>query len=304
MRAVGWDGGELRVREVPQREPGPGEILIEVTRAGVTLPVVRGGGPGAEPPGGDVAGTVLACGPEVTGWEPGRRIAGLAFRGAYAEHTIVSAGFAAPIPEGVSDDAAVAMVRGGQVALGVLQAAGVRTGDSVLVTAAAGGVGHLAVQLARVLGAGRVVAAIGPDGPAERVGALHGLGADEVCRYPDLDGVEPVSVVLDGAGGSVLPAALGALAPDGRLVTYNGVGGPVETTTLRMHAQSVIGFAMARLVARDPDRYLSNRRRLWDENLRGTLSPLVHGPFPLDHAARAHALIADRVNVGKVVLAP
>ena len=262
------------------------------------------GGAGADPPGGDVAGTVLGCGPDLEGWSAGTRVAGLAFRGAYAERTVIRAGLAAPIPDDVDDDAAVTLVRGGQVALGVLQAAGVGPGESVLVTAAAGGVGHLAVQLARARGATRVVAALGPDGPVERVAALTALGADEVRRYDDLAGTEPVDVVLDGAGGSALAPALAALAPDGRLVVSNGVGGPVDTNLLRMNAQSVIGFAMARLVARDPDRYRANRELLWRYCRDGVLRALVHGPFPLAEAARAHRLLASRANVGKVGLAP
>ena len=302
MRGVEWADGGPRVRQVPEPVPGPGEVLVEVTRVGVTLPVVRAGAGGVL--GGDVAGRVLSAGADAGEWVPGTRVVAVAAAGAYAEQVAVPAPFVAAVPDGVSDDDAVALVRGGQVALGALRAASVRDGDAVLVTAAAGGVGHLAVQLARVLGAGRVVAAVGPTAPTGRSAMLTALGATEVRAYDALDGCEPVDVVLDGAGGPVLAQALAVLAPRGRLVVYNGVGGPVESNDLRRLGQSVIGFAMPHMVAVDPSRYAEQRELLWSETRRSQLRPIVHGPFGFDDVAAAHAVIAQRRNVGKVVLRP
>jgi NADPH:quinone reductase-like Zn-dependent oxidoreductase len=168
----------LTIEETPVPRPAEGELLVEVAAVGVNLPVVRltRGGPGGagvplpHAPGGDVVGRVAAVGAGVTGWELGRRVAALAPTGAYAEYVPVPAALAAPVPGGIDDEAAVQMVRGGQVALGVLRAAGLQGGEDVLVTAAAGGVGHLSVQLARILGAARVVAAIGPAAGPTRCG--------------------------------------------------------------------------------------------------------------------------------------
>ena len=302
MRHIEWSGGRPEVREVPDPRPGPGELLVEVTRVGVTLPVVRAGADGAR--GGDVVGRVLVAGADAGRWEPGTRVVSVAAADAYAERVVVPAALAASVPDPVSDDVAVALVRGGQVALGGLRAGGTGPGDAVLVTAAAGGVGHLAVQLARVLGATRVVAAVGPGGPPERREMVTRLGAAEARTYDDLRDCDPVDVVFDAAGGPVLERVLPALGPDGRLVVVNGVGGTVETNELRMHGQSVIGFAMARLVASGPERYVAHREFLWEQAQRGGVRPVVQGPFGFDDAAAALALLAERRNVGKVVLAP
>ena len=303
----------LTVEEAGRPEPGEGELLVEVGAVGVTLPVVRltrgapgGGVPLPYAPGGEVAGRVVATGPGVSGWEVGQRVAGLAFTGAYAEFATVGASFAVAVPDRVDDATAVVLVRSGQVALGALHAGAVRRGESVLVTAAAGGVGHLAVQLARTRGAGRVVAAVG--GGAGKEGFLRALGADEVITYDQdyQDGwCDPVDVVLDGAGGeAVQTAGLRSLSPLGRLVAYNGVCGPVDVNELRMHGRSVIGFAMPHLVARRPDLYEHHQHELWNLHRDGRLRAAVHRTLSLDEAAEAHRVIEDRENLGKVILEP
>jgi NADPH:quinone reductase len=176
----------------------------------------------------------------------------------------VPAGFATALPDAVSDEAAIVLVRSGQVALGALRAARVGPEDSVLVTAAAGGVGQIAVQLARTLGAGRVVGAVGS--PAKTT-FLQELGVDEVVIY-DRPGatwdLEPVDVVLDGAGGDVCDSALGRLATFGRFVTYNGAGGRVDMNCLRMRSQTVIGFSMANLASMQRGIYEQRRRELME----------------------------------------
>ncbi len=310
----------LRVEQVGVPEPGPGQVLIEVGAVGVTLPVVRlvrgnpdgGGVPLPHCPGGEVAGRIAAVGAGVSGWRVGQRVAGLAFTGAYAQAAVVEEALLVAVPDGVDDAAAVALVRSGQVALGALRAGGLAGGQSVLVTAAAGGVGHLAVQLARVLGAARVVAAVGT-GPARaaKEAMLRELGADDVVGYDDVAGQNgaasdelSVDVALDGVGGPVQRRCLEALAPWGRLVAYNGVGGPVDVNELRMRSRSVIGFAMPHLVAHRREVYAAHARELWELHARGLLRPVVHAAWPLDRAGEAHAAIEERVNVGKIVLSP
>ncbi len=302
----------LRIEEAPRPEPGDGELLIEVEAAGVTLPVVRlthgsrAGHPVPLPhaPGGEVAGRVAAIGAGVSGWRVGQRAAGLAFTGAYAELAVLQAAMAAPVPRDVADPTAVLLVRSGQVALGALRAASLRPGESVLVTAAAGGVGHLAIQLARTLGARRVVAAVGTMAKRDFV---RGLGADQVVGYDEIAAGcgEPVDVVLDGVGGDiVLAGCLQALAPLGRLVAYNGVGGLVDTNELRMRSAAVVGFTMAQLAASQRDRYQRHQRELWDWYTGGRLQPVVDRALPLDGAAEAHRIIEARENRGKIILKP
>jgi NADPH:quinone reductase-like Zn-dependent oxidoreductase len=249
---------------------------------------------------------VAAVGAGVADWEVGRRVAALAFTGAYAEYVLVPAALAAPVPGGVADEAAVQLVRGGQVALGVLRAAGLQSGESVLVTAAAGGVGHLVVQLARILGAARVVAAIGRAAGAAKADALRALGADQVITYDELSAgrVQPVDVVLDGVGGDVQRACLEALAPLGRLVAFSGAGATVDVNELRMHSRTIIGFAMAHFAGGRPEVYTRHRRELWDLHLQGRLRPLVHRVLPLERSPDAHRIVEGRENVGKVLLRP
>lgn len=308
MRAVRFHqhGGPdvLRLEDVPQPVLGADEVLLEVTRVGVTLPVVRltrgGDVPLPHTHGGDVVGRVVALGDAVRGWRIGQRAAGLSFTGAYAELAVVKAGFAFPIPDDVTDEAAVALVRGGQVALATLHVSGLRPGDSVLVTAAAGGVGHLAVQLAKAMGAGRVVAAVGS---AAKSDFVRGLGADEVVVYGTRSG-EPVDVVLDGVGGEVFRQSLDAVKPFGRLVTYNGVGGTVDVNELRMRNKGVIGFSMAQFSVLHREHYDRNRQRLWEMAASKELLPAVHRILPLGQAAEAHRVIEARENLGRVLLAP
>jgi NADPH:quinone reductase-like Zn-dependent oxidoreductase len=294
----------LELDQAARPEPAEGELLVEVDAIGVSLPVVRlSRSESAElpqVPGGEVVGRVAAIGPGVTGFALGQRVAGLAFTGAYAEFTRVAAAFLAPVPDGVDDAAAVSLVRGGQVALGTLRASAMQPGESVLVTAAAGAVGHLAIQLARAFGASRVVAAVSDDSKAD---ILRRIGADEVIRY-DQTASAPVDVVLDGAGGAAQNAALQQLAPFGRLVSFNAAGEKVDVDELRFHGRSIIGFAMAHLASRRPEVYARHRAELWDLHAKGALRPAVHATLPLAQAAEAHRIMEARANLGKIVLTP
>lgn len=211
---------------------------------------------------------------------------------------------ASPIPDAASVVDAVALVRSGLVALGALDAARPEPGEAVLITAAASGVGHLTVQLARARGAGRVVGAVSDPAKGDFVRAL---GADEVITYDDLDRPgrgEPFDYVLDAVGGELLTPSIAALAPGGRLVAYSSGGGTVQAYDLLVGAKSVIGFQMARIARGKPELYEQWRRELWRLFGEGALKPSVHGEFALAEAAEAHEVIESRSNLGKVVLRP
>ena len=293
----------LHVEEVPTPKPGPDELLVRVGLAGVTLPVVRltRGGTVELPcaPGGEIVGTVAGLGADVTGWRIGQRVTGLTFASAYAEYATIGTRLAVAVPAGVEDAAALSVARSGQVALGTLRASGFRTGEDVLINAAAGGVGHLSVQLAKAFGAGRVVAAVGSPAKAEFV---RGLGADDVITYGDA--AEQVDVVLDGVGGEVQDQCLNALRPFGRLVSYNGIGGPLDTTVLRMRGTTVIGFTMPHFSTLRAETYLAQQRELWDLLADGRLRPAIHAELSLADAVEAHRIIEARANLGKIVLDP
>ncbi|MFE2284887.1 zinc-binding alcohol dehydrogenase family protein [Streptomyces sp. NPDC059443] len=283
--------------------PGPGEVLVRTEAVGVTLPTVRKVREAAEPVpfGGEIAGRVAATGEGVTAFAVGDRVTGLCFADAYAEFAVLNTAMTSRIPDGASAVEAVALVRSGLVARGAYEAARVRPGESVLVTAAASAVGTLALQFAKAGGAGRVVAAVSSADKAEFV---RGLGADEVVLYGDADWGAPYDVILDGVGGDLLGPAVRALATGGRLVAFGSGGGTVEAYELLVRGASVIGFQMRAIAFGQPELYERWRRELWELRDAGTLRTAVHEEIPLAEAARAHALIEQRRNLGKVVLVP
>ncbi|QIS16933.1 zinc-binding dehydrogenase [Nocardia arthritidis] len=208
---------------------------------------------------------------------------------------------ASPIPDGASAVDAVALVRSGLVARGALEAANPKDGESALITAAASGVGHLALQLARIRGAGRVVAAVSDPSKAEFV---RGLGADEVVEYQQESWGTPSDYALDAVGGELLGPVLAALAPGGRLVAYSSGGGVIQAYDLLVGGKSAIGFQMARIATGQPALYEQWRQELWQFYAARQLKPAVHAEFALADAAKAHEVIESRGNLGKVVLIP
>ncbi|MFF4627705.1 quinone oxidoreductase family protein [Streptomyces griseorubiginosus] len=305
MRRVRYEstGGPLFLEEVPVPQPGAGELLVRCEAVGVTLPVVRKvtEAPEPVPLGGELGGEVVSVGAGVTRFRPGERVTGLCFGHGYADFALLHEAMASPIPDDASAVDAVALVRGGLVALGSLAAARPEPGESALITAAASGVGHLAVQLTRIRGAARVVGAVSDAAKADFVRAL---GADATTLYGDGSWGDPVDYVLDAVGGDLLTPALAALAPGGRLVAYSSGGGTIRAYDLLVGAKSVTGFQMARIARERPELYERWRRDLWRMFSAGTLRPVVHGEFALEDAAKAHAAIESRGNLGKVVLRP
>ncbi|WP_405649819.1 zinc-binding alcohol dehydrogenase family protein [Streptomyces sp. NBC_00019] len=306
MRRVRYEstGGPLFLEEVPVPEPAPGELLLRCEAIGVTLPVVRKVTEAAEPVplGGEIAGEVVAVGAGVTRFQVGNRVTGLCFGHGYADFALLDEAMASPVPDTASAVDAVALVRSGMVALGALTAARPERGEAALVTAAASGVGHLTVQLARVRGgADRVVAAVSDPAKAD---FARSLDADDVILYTDDSWGDPVDYVLDAVGGHLLTPALASLTPGGRLVAYSSGGGTIQAYDLLVGAKSVIGFQMARIARGEPEVYERWRQELWHLYAEGALKPVVHGEFTLADAARAHEAIASRSNLGKVVLRP
>ena len=310
VRFHSYGGPEvLRVEEVEAPEPGPGELLVRTEAIGVTLPVVRrvrgdGKGDGVPlpcVPGDEIAGEVIALGAEVTGFAVGDRVTSLTFSGSYGELALAPAFMAGHVPDAMSAVQAVALVRPGHVALAALSTAAPTGTESVLITGAAGATGHLAVQLAKLQGVPRVVAAVSSAAKAE---FLYGLGADEVVTYDQESWGEPVDVVLDGVGGDLLPRALGALASGGRLIFFNSGGGTVPAFELLAGSKTITGLTMRRFVSVHQQLYRRHRARLWELAGSGRVRAVVHAELPLADAAKAHEIIEARANQGKVVLVP
>ncbi|MGW8727059.1 quinone oxidoreductase family protein [Streptomyces sp. NPDC055808] len=295
--------GVLLAEEVNAPEAGAGEVLIRVEAIGVTLPTVRRIWEAREPIalGGEVAGEIVALGAGVTTLAIGERVTGLCFDHAYAEFAVLNTAMASRIPGGSDAVEAVALVRSGLVARGAYEAAHPEPGESVLVTAAAGAVGTLALQYARAGGASRVVAAVSS---LDKADFVRVMGADEVVRYEDADWGGPYDVILDGVGGDLLTPAVRALATGGRLVAFSSGGGTVEAYELLVRGASLTGFQIRAIALGKPALYDRWLRELWQMRAAGTLRTAVHEEIPLAEAARAHALIEQRRNLGKVVLVP
>lgn len=302
MLAIRFDrfGGPevLTPTEVPAPCAGPGETLVTVEAAGVNFVDLL-----------QVDGSYLDAGKlphipgsEVVGRTPdGRRVLAKVAHG-YAEAAVAKESSLVAIPEEIGAGEALALMMQGLTAWHLLRsAARLVTGESVVVHSAAGGVGSLAVQLAKEFGAGRVLAqASTPD--KERL-ALE-LGADAVARYP-LE--QRADVILDATGGALFDHALDSLADFGRLVSYgNASGGAparVDAGRLGQLNAAVVGFWLRPTLAR-PGAFGGPLKELMSLTLQGRLRPVTGSVYPLGDAARAHADIRARRTTGKVVLLP
>jgi NADPH2:quinone reductase len=312
VQAVGTGGPEvLKVVEVAVPEPGPDDVQVAVRFAGVNFADVnarRGTylGPDAPPRGLglDFCGEVVAAGPNVRDLRPGARVAGFATTPGYAEVVVTPAALVWPVPDGVPDQTAAAFPVVGHTAYHLLAtAAKLEPGESVLVTAAAGGVGTTVVQVAGLLGAGRVIAAAGSAARAAEAGADVSVPYSRVRA----DEIGLVAIALDGVGGAVRRAALGCLGLFGRLVHFGNSSGEPEDLPplreLRERELAVCGLHLQRLRRERPDLLADSARVLlgWLES--GQLRIPVAQVLPLDRAAEAHRKLESRQVKGKLLLA-
>jgi NADPH2:quinone reductase len=315
MRAIQmseYGGPEvLQLVELPVPEPGEGEVLVRVTRAGLNfadthrrtntylakdeLPLV---------PGAEVAGVRE---------DTGERVVALCGSGGYAEYATAPGALTFPIPDEVDDATALALVLQGLTAWHLYRTCGhVAPGESVVVHAAAGGVGSLAVQLGKPLGAGRVIATAST--PDKRALALE-LGADAAVdgtaeglkeRLLEANLGAPVDVVFEMAGGAVFEQSLQALAPFGRLVTYgisSGESNTIRSGSLMRRSRAVVGFWFVHCIGRPAmiDEALAD---LLERVRRGELRVVTGPAYPLAQAAQAQIDLAERRTTGKVTLDP
>jgi len=202
------------------------------------------------------------------------------------------------------------LAMGGPVALGALRLGRLAAGETVLVHAAAGGIGHLAVQLAKLHGAGTVIATAST--PA-KLDFARGLGADVAVDYTDPDWPEHVraaaprgvDVVLDSVAGPMLEHNIAVLAPLGRLVIYGAAGGePGRIPTSLYALRSVIGFSLLAYRAALPERARADMIDVAEHGAVGRLRAVVHARLPLSEAAKAHRILENREQLGRVLLVP
>jgi NADPH2:quinone reductase len=301
----------LKLTELDQPQPASGEVLIKVTRAGLnfadthtrtnsyvrkaTLPLV---------PGGEVAGIRE---------DTGERVVALVGSGGYAEFATAPSELVFPIPAELDDGTALALIIQGLTAWHLYRtSAKVSEGESVVVHAAAGGVGSLAVQLGHPLGAGRVIATASSQD--KRSLALE-LGADAAIdpgpegltdRLIEANGGRGVDVVFDMAGGEVFEASARALAPFGRIVVC-GIASQepnqISTGSLLRHSRAVVGFYLFHCLER-PAMFTDALSDLFARAARGELKAIVGHTYPLEQAAQAHIDLRERRTTGKLLLDP
>ncbi|WP_330183510.1 zinc-binding dehydrogenase [Nocardia sp. NBC_01503] len=290
--------GVRRLVDVARPVPGPGQLLVRSELVGVHLGLVRALAAGNAPdPGAEIVGTVVEVGSGVGAEWIGKRVGGVVFSGAYAEYALAAPALTTEIPAGVQAADALAVVRGGLVAMGALRAGRFAAGESIMITGAASGSGHLAVQLARALGASRVLAAVGTADKAEFV---RDCGADAVLTYSE-PWTERVDVILDGVGGDQVQRGVEVLAPHGRLVAYSAGRGAVDVNGLLADLKTVTGFSVGLLARTRPEVIESYRAELWKLLADGKLRPR-HTVLSLDRVDEAVRLIETRGNLGRVMV--
>jgi NADPH:quinone reductase len=300
----------LAVTDLPEPEPTDGQVLIGVSAAGInyadthqtensylskmTLPLI---------PGAEVVGT--------TG--DGRRVAAFV-NGGYAERVTAWQQMVFDVPEGVGDGHALAALLQGTTAWHILRTcAHLAAGESVVVHAAAGGVGSLAVQLAKHFGAGRVIATASSQDKRDlalRLGAdvaIDSRTGDMKAAIEEANDGRKVDVVLEMVGGPTFDGSLAALAPFGRLVTYGTAGReaaqPVHPGALMQRSRAVLGFWLAHCMRR-PKMLQEALDELFALIADGTVQPVIGGTYPMSQARQAHEDMLARTTTGKLILDP
>jgi len=310
----------LELADGPVPQPKPGEVLIEVSAAGVNRPdcLQRAGAypppPDASPIIGlEVAGKIVACGEGVRDWRVGDVVCALTPGGGYGEYCTTPAGFCLPIPTGMTELEAASLpetfftVWNNLVDRGRLQ-----RGDTVLIHGGTGGIGLTAIQIARQRGA-TVIATAGSDDKANfclSMGAAHAINYrthDFVAEVARITGKRGVDIVLDMVGGDYIEKNLKSLALEGRLVIIAFLRGSrveVDWRHIMLKRLTVTGSTLR---ASPAERKIAIaqalRREVWPLLETGEIKTVIHRVFPLAGAAAAHALMESNAHIGKIVLA-
>lgn len=301
--------GNLVLSQVPDPVPGPGQVLIDVEVVNITfietqLRAGRAPNPAMLPalpviPGNGVGGVITAAGSGVPGGLVGQRVvSSTGGSGGYAERAVADAASVVAVPSGLDLADAVALLADGRTALALMGAAQVAAGETVLVEAAAGGVGSLLVQLARAAGAN----VIGAAGGQAKLAVAASLGAVQVVDYTEpgwASQVGGVDVVFDGVGGQVGLEAFGLLRPGGRFCAFGLASGSFTAVPgdAAQRGVTVIYGAQA-----TPEQARSLTAAALAKAEAGQLRPLIGQRYPLAEAAAAHAVMETRATTGKTLL--
>jgi putative PIG3 family NAD(P)H quinone oxidoreductase len=305
--------------KVPDPEPGPGELLIDITASAVNrADLLQRQGlypppPGAPPyPGLECSGRVAAVGPGVTGWHEGDEVCALLSGGGYAQRVAVPAGQALPVPKGVTVAHAAALMEGAcTVWSNVFKLGKLAAGETILVHGGAGGVGTFALQIARACAA-RVLCTAGSP---EKLACCEQLGAHRAISYLAEDFTAVVRDFTDGAGVDVILDIMGAsylarnvecLATGGRLLVIGMQGGMQAELDLGAMLRKRATLFATTLRSRPPaDKaaiVAEVREHVWPIIEAGTVRPVIDRALPMQDAAQAHRVIEAGAHIGKVLL--
>lgn len=310
----------LQLVDIEKPTIGDKEVLVEVKAIGVNYAdIARREGKYVVPtplpfiPGAEVAGVITEVGKDVKHFAPGMRIVSLIESAGYAEYVKVHEMALAPIPDSVDFINAVALPLQGQTAYHILKTMGrLQQGETVLVHAAAGGVGAISIQLAKLFGAGKVIATASS---AEKLAHAKEMGADHLVNYTEegwelqvleLTNGKGVDVALEMVGGAIFRQTLKCLAPFGRVVVFGAASGePSQMLAgeLMKRNQSVIGFFLPQIMAK-PEMYQASLKELLEFIERGELQLTIGGTYSLEKTADVHRLMQGRKTMGKLVLVP
>jgi NADPH2:quinone reductase len=322
VQQIGEPRDVLRLTEIPDPEPGPGQVLLRVRGAAANFPDVlmcRGGYQVRPPlpytPGIELCGEVVAAGPGVTGFAAGMRVIGgpaLPY-GAFAELALMNADAALPAPDGLDDAEAAAFFITYQTGwFGLHRRAQLAAGETLLVQAAAGGVGSGAVQLGKAAGA-RVIGVVGGQRKAE---VARALGADVVIDRHSQDFVSVVNDVTGGRGADVIYDSVGGetytrstkcVAFEGRILVVGFASGQIPSAALN-HAliknYSIVGLHWGLYQTKDPQAIRDAHAQLTKLVGDGAIRPLVGERLGLDEVARGLQRLAEGDTVGRIVVTP
>jgi NADPH2:quinone reductase len=309
----------LELHDVEKPEPGPGEALVRVHFAGVNyadITLRSGLHPWPDPtpitPGFEASGIVEAVGHGVTSVQAGDRVASLHFGlGAYAECQALPAERLVPLPADVTFEAGVALMLQGLTAQVLIsESARLESGSTLLIHAAAGGMGQLLTRWAKQQGA----TVIGTVSNADKATRARAAGADHVIDYSHQDFASEVrrftdgrgvDVVIDGVGKATFSGNLDAVAPRGRIVFYGFASGapePFDPRLLMAKSLTLVGENIANHVARG-DELVKRAQQVFEAYRAGFLRPTIDRILPLERAQEAHELLEGRATAGKVLLA-
>ncbi|MCZ4511514.1 NAD(P)H-quinone oxidoreductase [Streptomyces sp. ActVer] len=309
----------LKWAEAPDPVPGDGEVLIQVAASAVNrADLLQRQGfydppPGSSPyPGLECSGRIAAVGAGVSGWAVGDEVCALLSGGGYAEKVAVPAGQLLPVPEGVALDKAAALPEVTcTVWSNVFMISHLRPGETLLVHGGASGIGTMAIQLAKAVGAKVAVTA----GSKEKLDFCAELGADVLINYREQDFVEEIKAATDGAGADVILDNMGAkyldrnvkaLAVNGRLAIIGmqgGIKGELNIATLLGKRGAVTATSLrARPAGEKAAIVAAVREHVWPLVSAGHVRPVVDRELPMSDAAAAHRVLEESGNIGKVLL--